>query len=319
MKVTKQKINPSTSHSNFDVKCIEIGQTTPFDIFIKKSQDYVVIVEAGSIISNFLYKVLKKQDSLYVLNGDIFKQVLNPETLKYYIRANISNTQKRLSILYDVTNQVFDKYLNNNDNKIDIQNMQLIVNSIIHLINYDENFIKDTMPYFTNEYDLSKHSLHVSFYTVKLGKLLNYSDNQLSLLGLSGLLHDVGYKKIDRSILHKKEKHTQDDTSQISNHCRYSVEIAKQNGVNDTNILDALMHHHERYDGSGYPHNIQEKEISDFASILSICDVFDALTNHRPHRDGHSSFDALKLMLKDSDMINQFNKHYLHLALKSLQ
>ena len=78
------------------------------------------------------------------------------------------------------------------------------------------------------------------------------------------------------------------------------------------------MQHHERYDGSGYPENLTEKDISEFASILAICDVFDALTNNRPHRKEHSSFEALKMMMKDSSMINKFNQRYLKLAIKSL-
>ncbi len=319
MKIVKTKLDSTGLYNLFDMKCIEISNTTIFDIFIKKDKDYVIIIEAGTKITQVLYDKLNKQEALYIDKRDVTKQVLSPKTLKYHIKFNQDNVEKRLNILYDVNTQIFEKYLNNKDNKIDIKDMELLINSVIYLINYDNDFVKNTMPYFTNKYNLAKHSLHVSFYAVKLGHLLNYSDNQLALLGLSALLHDIGYKKIDQSILNKEDKHTDDDTKQIFNHCRYSVEIAKQNGINDTNILDALMHHHERYDGSGYPHGLRQKDMSDFASILSICDVFDALTNHRPHRQEHSSFEALKLMLQDSVMLNQFNQKYLHLALKSLQ
>jgi len=61
-----------------------------------------------------------------------------------------------------------------------------------------------------------------------------------------------------------------------------------------------------------------EKDITIFASILSICDVFDALTSHRPYRKHFSSFEALRMMLKDESMANNFNRRYLHLLLKSL-
>ncbi|MDQ1337456.1 MAG: hypothetical protein QG617_423, partial [Campylobacterota bacterium] len=97
-----------------------------------------------------------------------------------------------------------------------------------------------------------------------------------------------------------------------------SVEIIKQNHIHDPYILDAVMHHHERYDGSGYPNNLTKGDISDFASILAICDVFDALTNSRAHRKNYSSFDALKMMMRDSEMVNGFNQRYLHLSLKLL-
>ena len=78
------------------------------------------------------------------------------------------------------------------------------------------------------------------------------------------------------------------------------------------------MHHHEQYDGSGYPEKLKEEDISVYASILSICDVFDALTSERPHRKQYSSFEAIKMMIKDDSMANKFNHKYLQLLLKSL-
>jgi len=319
MKIVKQQISYPSTYTTFDMKCIEIDQITTFDIFIKKSNDYVIIIEVGSVITDTLYTKLQKQETLYIANKDIDKQILNPSSLKYYIRANISNVEKRLSLLYEVNEQVFSAYMDDDNNKIDIQGLELIISSIISLVKYDENIIKNTMPYFINKYSISTHSLHVTIYAIKLGNLLGLSESKLSIIGMAAILHDLGYKKIDTDILQKQGSHSENDTKEIHKHVRYSVEIVKYNGINDPNILNAIMYHHERYDGSGYPHAVEAKEIGDFASILAICDVFDALTNNRPHRENISSFEALKMMIKDSNMTNQFNQHYLHLALKSLQ
>jgi len=319
MKIKKQQINSLNAYSIFDMKYIEINQIIPFDIFIKKEQNYVIIIETGSIINNSLYNKLKKQDSLYIYNKDIHKQILDSKSLKDYIEVNMSNPEKSLSLLYTVNEKVFDDYLKSIENHIDIKSIELIVLSIIHLIKYDEHIVKNTMPYFLNKYDIANHSLHVAIYAVKLGNLINLSESQLLTIGIAALLHDVGYKKIDKDILDKTDIHCDNDTKEIHKHVRYSVEIVKHNNINNPDIINAIMSHHERYDGSGYPNSLYENEISDFASILAICDVFDALTNLRPHRKQLSSFEALKMMIKDSQMTNKFNQNYLNMALKSLQ
>jgi HD-GYP domain-containing protein (c-di-GMP phosphodiesterase class II) len=217
-----------------------------------------------------------------------------------------------------VTEQLFDMFLKNKDNKINLNCVELIVKSIIYLIKYDPIFIKNTMPYFKNEHMLKNHSLHVAIYALTLGHALKLSDEQLLKLGTAGLLHDVGFKKIDDAIINKESHLSAAETSIVQKHVLYSVEIIKQNKIHDPYILDAVMHHHERYDGSGYPNNLLKDEISDFASILAICDVFDAMTNNRAHRKNYSSFDALKLMMRDSEMVNRFNQKYLHMSIKLL-
>jgi len=103
----------------------------------------------------------------------------------------------------------------------------------------------------------------------------------------------------------------------IQKHSQYSVDILNQNKIHDPYIVNAVMHHHERFDGSGYPNQLTGDEISNFAAILAICDVFDALTNNRPHRGNYSTFNALKMMMRDTDMVNKFNQKYLNIFLKS--
>jgi len=317
MKVIKTKVN-HVAYSLLDISSVELGDAVPFDIFIKRDKDYMIIIEAGTFISADLYNKLKKQDSLYIAKKDEDKQILSCETLKYYIRSNKNNVEKRLQLLYDVNYQLFDIYLNNKDNKINLNCVVLIIKSIIFLIKYDEEFIQKTMPFFINDHKIATHSLHVAIYAIKLGNLLHFSDEQLLQIGTAALMHDVGYKKIDNSTTDKSTKLTIKDIEHIHRHSQYSVDIIKQNHILDPYIIDAVMHHHERYDGSGYPEGLEREEISDFASILAICDVFDALTNNRPHRKEYSSFDALKMMMKDTSMVHKFNQEYLLLSLKSI-
>lgn len=318
MKVIKTKLNYASSYIPFDMNTLALGGVIPFDLFIKKDRDYIIIIEAGTLLSKALYAKLQKQESLYISKKDEEKQILSCESLIHYIKHNRDNFSKRVQFLYDVTEQLFDMFLKSKDNKININCVELIVKSIIYLIKYDEIFIKNTMPYFKSEHMLKNHSLHVTIYALTLGNTLKFSDEQLLKLGTAGLLHDVGFKKIDDAIINKESQLTTAESAIVQKHVLYSVEIIKQNKIHDPYILDAVMHHHERYDGSGYPNNLLKEEISDFASILAICDVFDALTNNRAYRKNYSSFDSLKLMIRDSDMVNKFNQKYLHMSIKLL-
>lgn len=318
MKVIKTKLDYSHLYTYFDLNSVRIGEVIPYDIYIRKNDDFIIIIEAGTSITEILYAKLLKQEALYIAKSDEMKQILSCESLKYYIRHNKEDLKKRIKLLYEVTEQLFDIFISNPENKINANCVTLIIKSIIYLIKHDENFVRNTMPYFINNDTLINHSLHVAIYALILGNKLHFTEEQLLQLGTAGLLHDVGLKKIDHSIITKAAQLNEAESKSVQKHPQYSVEIIEQNKIHDPYILDAVMHHHERYDGSGYPNHLTRTQISDFASILAICDVFDALTSIRPHRKQYSSFEALKMMMKDSEMVNQFNQKYLLMALKLL-
>ncbi|OHE03941.1 HD domain-containing phosphohydrolase [Sulfurimonas sp. RIFOXYB12_FULL_35_9] len=320
MKVIKTKLNYSNYYILLDLDTIKIGDVISFDIFIQKNDDFVIIIEAGTLISENLYNKLKNQKSLYIHKDkgkDEDKQILSCESLRHYIRHSRDDVEKRIKVLYDVNDQLFDIFLTNKENKINIECLHLIVQSIIYLVKYDASFLKSTIPYFVNDNMLKNHSLQVAIYALVIGNILKFKDDDLLKLGVAALLHDIGFKKIDETIINKKSMLTPQEISLMQKHSQHSVEIIEQNKIHDPYIINAVMHHHERYDGSGYPNQLMGDEISNFASIVGICDVFDALTNNRPHREHYSSFNALKMMMRDKDMVNKFNQNYLHLFLKS--
>ncbi|OHE15541.1 MAG: phosphohydrolase, partial [Sulfurimonas sp. RIFOXYD2_FULL_37_8] len=275
MKVIKTKLNYSNNYILLDLDKIKIGDVTAFDIFIQKDDDFVIIIEAGTLISENLYNKLKNQNSLYVYkdnNKNEDKQILSCESLKHYIRHSRDDVEKRIKVLYDVNDQLFDIFLTNKDNKINIECVNLIVQSIIYLVKYDASFLKSTIPYFVNDSMLKNHSLQVAIYALVIGNILKFKDEDLLKLGIAALLHDIGFKKIDEEIINKKSILTQQEISLMQKHSQHSVEMIEQNKIHDPYIINAVMHHHERYDGSGYPNQLMGDEISNFASIVGICD-----------------------------------------------
>jgi HD-GYP domain-containing protein (c-di-GMP phosphodiesterase class II) len=318
MKIIQQTVKTNVSHLVFDIKNIERGFRVPFDIFVKKDEQYAIIIEAGTLISDKMHDLLSQQKTLYILKADDKKKRLTCKNLEEYILFNRDSNERILRFLYDVNFAQFSFFLNDSSNKLQKECVDLLIYNIVNLIKNNKSFLKDAIQNFTNEYRLDFHSLHVAIYAVHLGSFLKMSHQELLELGTAGLLHDTGIKNISEGILHKNLELDMDELTQVQKHPKYSLEIVEHNYIHNPYVLDAIIHHHERYDGSGYPNKLRAHQIKKHASILGICDVFDALTNHRPHREKLSYFEALKFMIKDPSMQNKFNSEYLQVFLKSL-
>ena len=128
------------------------------------------------------------------------------------------------------------------------------------------------------------HSDRVSEYSVLIGKKLGLSDKDIKTLQIGGLFHDVGKIGIPDSILLKEAKLTDDEYSEIKNHPTIGSHIL-QNATIFKDIIPIVKHHHEKYDGNGYPGRLKGEEIPFMARIAAVADTFDAMTSKRSYRD----------------------------------
>lgn len=127
------------------------------------------------------------------------------------------------------------------------------------------------------------HSLNVALIARMLGRWMKYDSHSLDTLTLAGLLHDIGKCKIPEGILNKPGKLTDDEFAEIKKHPKYGYDILKNLNV-DSHVKKAALMHHERCDGSGYPSGLDEDLLDDYAMIVAIADVYDAMTAARVHR-----------------------------------
>jgi len=319
MKVLQKNLNNISSYVILNMDFIKIGDYLIFDIYIHSMGQYIIIIEESTILTSILMAKLKRQSNLYISKEDAYKQELNCYSLKYHVRYYQDDYIKILDFLYIINDKIFLDFFKSEEDLINVENVTLLIKSIIYLIHDNHKYLKNIMPHFKNIDDLATHSLHVLIYAMNLGNALNLSTSKLLKLGIAALLHDVGTKKIDDAILNKEDKLSSDELKIVQKHIEYSVEIMQYNDIFDSSIIDAVMHHHENSDGSGYPYGIKQEELSDYASILSIVDVFNALTSDRAHRKAYSSFNALKLMMQDKKMMNKFNTTYIELFLHTLE
>ncbi len=140
------------------------------------------------------------------------------------------------------------------------------------------------------------HSVAVCALMTALGKQLGLDDLAVKQAGLAGLLHDVGKAAIRLEILNKPGALTEDEFKSVKLHPEKGYALLQQAGITDEVALDVCLHHHEKMDGTGYPHQLQGDNISHFARMGAICDVYDAITSNRPYKTGWEPSESLKKM-----------------------
>lgn len=158
------------------------------------------------------------------------------------------------------------------------------------------------------------HSINVCILSLTFARFLGIEEEAMLDLGIGSLLHDVGEIRLPHELLTKPSDLTPEEYATMQKHTAYGVSILKQtDGIPDS-ALDVALHHHERVDRSGYPSKLSGQEISLFAKIVGIIDVYDSLTSTTPYRTYISSTDALKSMydwrgtLFDETLVEKFIK-----------
>ena len=150
---------------------------------------------------------------------------------------------------------------------------------------------KDTFTY--------EHSIRVTDISIQLGEQFGINHLEEKMLFNAALMHDVGKLMIPDSILIKPGNLTKDEWNVIYRHPVASEVIVGQI-PSLTGILPAIRHHHERYDGKGYPDKLKGKKIPFHARIIALADAFDAMTTKRPYRNAMSFQQALHIISEES-------------------
>lgn len=140
------------------------------------------------------------------------------------------------------------------------------------------------------------HSVAVCALMIALARQLELPAQQVQQAGMAGLLHDIGKLTIPDSILNKPHKLSDSEYDQIKHHPQAGSEILRQSQEVDALVLDVCLHHHEKVDGSGYPHQLEGEQISLFAQMGAVCDVYDAVTSNRPYNRGWDPAEAIHRM-----------------------
>lgn len=140
------------------------------------------------------------------------------------------------------------------------------------------------------------HSVAVCGLMIALARQLGLDAEQVREAGLAGLIHDVGKAKVDLEILNKPGKLTDAEFEHVKSHPQAGFELLREGGTAGPIPLDVCLHHHEKVDGTGYPHNLDDKSLTLFARMGAVCDVYDAITSDRPYKAGWDPATAIRKM-----------------------
>ncbi|WP_308638478.1 HD-GYP domain-containing protein [Paenibacillus silvisoli] len=182
------------------------------------------------------------------------------------------------------------------------------------LIRREEVMVSLTNIHVADSY-LFQHSLNVTILAGIIGLAKGYNRMQLEELGMGALLFDIGMTRLPKEILTKTTALTASERSIMEKHTEEGFNILR--AQHDISLLSAhcALQHHERFDGSGYPRKLKRDEIHEYAQIVAIADVYDALTSPRPHRRRYTPSEAIEFLFAAGntyfqlDLIKLFCKH----------
>jgi HD-GYP domain-containing protein (c-di-GMP phosphodiesterase class II) len=312
-------------YKRIDKRLITEGSQIDFNLFLtnETKNAMTIFLQSDSAVCGDTKVKLREVERLYISEDEEeqYQSYVNKH-LQSIARNSDIPTEQKARLIYEKASETIDAMFNNPESLKNVENTQPVVNNFIDIILNDTSAVESLMKITAHDYYTHTHSINVSIYTLSLGSFLGITGKELEILGMAAILHDLGKSKIDYEIINKNGKLTEDEFTQMKNHPALGHEIALNLGISDARILTGIRHHHEKIRGGGYPDNLSGEQISQFARIIGVCDVFDALSTKRSYKDPMSSFESLKLMKEqmeghlDMGIVNAFIK-MLHTQGKS--
>lgn len=183
---------------------------------------------------------------------------------------------------------------------IEVSTLRSLVNDIAQSLHRNFNaLLLITTIKKTNGYTY-RHSINVAIFSIAFSRFLGLDEEETFHTGMAGLFHDYGKAFVPQQILNAPRSLTAQETTIIRSHVRRGHENLKDLPWVHPITLDGILHHHERHDGTGYPQQLGGDQISLHGGIISICDVYDALTSSRVYKDAIPPVLAVKKVFKVS-------------------
>ena len=226
---------------------------------------------------------------------DVITKPFNSDFLEKRVRSQIELYQTRRSLEY--TNMLQAQELIKKQQEFASLNMRLIQTLALAI----EFRSGETGTHVQNINKITNHLLH-ALRDIRYEGCGEMTDEQIDQISFATILHDVGKISIPDAILNKPGRFTPDEYEIMKTHTTKGAELIEQIGFNKDNIIltyayDICRHHHERYDGRGYPDGLEGDEISLAAQIVSIADVYDALTQERCYKKPFPQEKALEMIV----------------------
>ena len=204
---------------------------------------------------------------------------------------------EKTELLYETTTYLVRGLLENPGSKEDVKQSRRIVESTTEFILSNSEVLSHHLELSSVDYYTYTHSVDVMTYSILLGKRMGIKEGtEINDLGQGALLHDIGKTYIDPVIIQKKGSLTEEEFTEMKKHPGYGYDILRRTDELSNRVLNIVLHHHEDLVGTGYPDGINGDKITFDVRIVTVADIFNALTTRRVYRKAYQNFHALKVM-----------------------
>ncbi|NVK22543.1 MAG: HD-GYP domain-containing protein [Kangiellaceae bacterium] len=230
-------------------------------------------------------------------------ELAKPKTAAELESESLHNELPRAKKIYEASHQHLTRVMDavKNDTAIDLEESRALVSQCVTSILANPNAMFWLSRIKSQDEYTAEHCLRVSIMAIAFGKVLNFTQAELELIGLAGMLHDVGKMKVPNSILNKPDRLTPDEFKLMQEHSVLGYIFLKQHGGIEDAVCDVAHSHHERIDGKGYPRQLNASAITLFSKVIAIVDAYDAITSDRVYKKGLTPLEALGILFKERD------------------
>jgi HD-GYP domain-containing protein (c-di-GMP phosphodiesterase class II) len=273
------------------------GVATDFDVFVWVANEPVLYAAAPYLWRVDELRALKREGMKLCVRVEDVKRVDAYRTLRLVSSIDRSLAPgPRLEQIMDVTAEITRVLFNQNLTTAAVSLADRVCSDLVDCLQEDESCVKLIKQLGSHDLKSYLHSGRTAGFAVAVALNMGVTKRfTLVNIALGSLLHDIGDIRINQALLEKSGPLDPADWSKIHQHTEMGHEEVARCMVGAI-PRDIVLHHHEREDGTGYPHQLSSDEIPTEVKIVAVADVFDALTSDRPHRPSKNAFQALELM-----------------------
>lgn len=279
----------------------------PFTVYSSNQENQIVtFCQAGQKISEKQLKLLTREDKMFFISSNDLNLYLDYtfDRISNILKSVIIAIDDKASLLQQVGKRIVHRLFEDPRSGAVAQSA-LYVESFIDLILNSHVALKNLLTISTSASFALTHSINVCTFCLLLGeKLYGHDRKVLWLLGIGGLLLDIGMIVLNRNVLDRQGPMQNDEIEQMKQHTLRSRELMKQYGLPEE-VLIMGQDHHERADGSGYPNGLKLQQIHPYARIAAVADVYDAMTSERSYHKKMSYDEAISQLAADRHLYDQ--------------
>ncbi len=292
----------------FAIDTIILDEPLPFDLYVNHANRLVKFIKSGDMLP---YE--KKEKLIHNKVNNFYISTLNSKVFDHYLATHLGEVlnspgldkNQKSKIIYSSAVHIMQDMFESDISESKMMIAKDIMSETVKQIISRKVTAASILQLSSHDYKTYSHCVNVALYSIGIAHEYGLNQRQITEIASGAILHDLGKCEIDQCIINKQSKLSLEEFENMKEHPQHSYETLLKNGETDPAILDIVLNHHEKHDGSGYGRALSQKDISFAAQIVTIADIFDALSSNRSYKEASSFFGALKIM--KNEMKEQLN------------